>query len=95
MVETVDRYGLKTHFLRKHKKFVDLFLNAWPEGIIKLKLPLNVKSVSKRTATPYLHFWTTIMSLGIIIMPSMQSRLLPYFVEILAVSQPRREFRSI
>jgi hypothetical protein len=25
MVETVDRYGLKTHFLRKHKKFVDLF----------------------------------------------------------------------
>ena len=25
MVETVDRYGLKRHFLRKHRKFVDRF----------------------------------------------------------------------
>ncbi len=37
IVETIDRFGLKTRFLRKHKRAVEQFFLRLANGIIRVK----------------------------------------------------------
>ena len=43
MVETVDRYGLKCHFLRKHKVFVNRFYRTLARTVVQSEAALKCK----------------------------------------------------
>jgi hypothetical protein len=76
MIETIDRFGLKTHFLRKHKAEVSRFFDSTIGGNTKRNRLSGLKRDSGRTEKGYLHFLITTMSRGITITPNMRSRLL-------------------
>jgi hypothetical protein len=48
MVETVDRYGLKRHFLRKHHKFVDRFFRNLGRASYQSEAALKFKDRFER-----------------------------------------------
>lgn len=44
MIETVDRFGLKTHFLRKHKIFVDRFYKDFSKREVQSEIAIYYKT---------------------------------------------------
>ena len=43
MIETIDRFGLKAHFLRKHKAFVERFYNKLSKSDFKMEVVAKYK----------------------------------------------------
>ena len=72
IIETIDRFGLKAHFLRKHKAFVEDFYKEISRCNYKSDTAKNTKSVLRRTVISFLPSSITMGYLGIRIMQSMR-----------------------
>ena len=72
MIETIDRFGLKAYFLRKHKIFVERFYKALSKRNYKSEIAIKTKSVLKNIKISFSHSLIMILSPGIITMQSIQ-----------------------
>ena len=70
MIESVDRFGLKTYHLRKHNHAVDGFIVGSPSETTRPKWRVLSKSGSRRIATRCLLSWTTMGCRGTRITPN-------------------------
>lgn len=79
MVETVDRHGLKSRFLRKHLVSVDRFTGAFQKQTFGASKQEHSRVVSRKIERSYSPFWYMMAYPGTIIMPNMRSRHLQLF----------------
>ena len=80
IIDTIDRFGLKTRFLKKHKLAVTRFYDALLSRKYNTELLKKLRKGSKEIERGYLHFWTMTTYRGTIIMQSTQLRRSPICV---------------
>ena len=56
IIETIDRFGLKARFLRKHKLAVTRFYERYWVANTTPKLPKRLRNGLKEIGKSYLHF---------------------------------------
>jgi len=74
IIETIDRFGLKVVYLKKHKVFIERFYKKLSKCNYKSEIVIKLK-----IKTSFLHSLIMMVSLGIITMLSMRLKRLLFF----------------
>ena len=72
IVETIDRFGLKARFLKKHKKHIDRFNRLIGERKYSTEVATKYQKKFKKNSNKLFTFLITITFRGIITTPNMQ-----------------------
>jgi hypothetical protein len=96
IVDTIDRRGLRAHFLRKHLREVERFYGFLDnKNFNTATLPRNSNSDLREIATSYSPSFATTMFLGTTTMPSTPSRRSRSFARSLQDRRQRRALKNI
>lgn len=83
IIRTIDRFGLKAHYLRAHKASVNRFFRCLAQREYKSDVALKFKGRLEKTRSTLFTFLNTTEFLGTIIMLNTQLNRLPCFGDIL------------